>query len=286
MILEAKIHQVMERLANNESDQLEIKREWIDEAVEMVREGLERQLFREQEPFRVRMSNISKPTCQLQMEKAGTPKTRMPYNHIMRMMHGDMIEAIMQLVLRISGANITGGKNKVKLNVAGTEVRGEDDIEIDHKVFDTKSASPWAFKNKWSEGFAGLKKSDDFGYIGQLVGYSVAQKKEPGGWIVVDKSSGEVKVVEVDLTKKEVKGILGDMKSTVKALDGDFKRCFEPEDETFRRKPTGSKRLSTTCGFCSFTSSCWPNAKLLPQTGSQAKSPRHYWYTEYEGEKL
>jgi len=286
LILEAKIHQVMERLANNESDQLEIKKEWIDEAVEMVREGLERQLFREQEPFRVRMSNISKPTCQLQMEKAGKPKTRMPYNHIMRMMHGDMIEAIMQLVLRISGANITGGKNKVTLNVAGTEVRGEDDIEIDHKVFDTKSASPWAFGNKWSKGFAGLQESDDFGYIGQLVGYSAAQNKEPGGWIVVDKSSGQVKVVEADLKKRDIKKILGNMSTAVKSLDGEFKRCFEPEDELFRRKPTGSKRLSATCGFCSFLGSCWPNAQYLPQTGSQAKEPRHYWYTEYEGKEL
>ena len=276
----------MERLSNNESDQIEIKKEWIDEAVEMVREGLERLLLREPEPFRVRMSYISKPTCQLHMEKQAKPKSRMPYNHIMRMMHGDMIEAIMQLILRISGANITGGKNKVKLDVAGTEVRGEDDIEIDHKVFDTKSASPWAFKNKWSEGFAGLQKSDDFGYIGQLVGYSVAQKKEPGGWVVVDKSSGEVKVVEADLSKPQLKEILGSMKDTVQALDGEFKRCFEPEDENFRRKPTGSKRLSTTCGFCSFTASCWPNAKFLPQTGSQAKSPRHYWYTEYEGKEL
>ena len=207
----------MERLSNNESDQLEIKKEWIDEAVEMVREGLERQLFREQEPFRVRMSNISKPTCQLHMEKQGKPKSRMPYNHIMRMMHGDMIEAIMQLILRISGANITGGKNKVKLDVAGTEVRGEDDIEIDHKVFDTKSASPWAFGNKWSKGFAGLQESDDFGYIGQLVGYSAAQNKEPGGWIVVDKSSGQVKVVEADLKKRDIKKILGNMSTAVKS---------------------------------------------------------------------
>lgn len=286
MILEAQIHKSCDKLSNNEAHLLDIKPEWIDECVEMVREGLHKQLFRENEPFRVRMSNISRPTCQLQMDKAGAKKARMPYNHIIRMMHGDIIEAVMQLILRISGANITGGKHKVKLKVAGTEVRGEDDIEIDGKIFDTKSASPWAFGNKWSKGFEGLKESDDFGYIGQLVGYSVAQKKQPGGWIVVDKSSGQVKVVEANLSKPEIKEILGSMKDTVKALDGEFKRCFEPEDENFRRKPTGSKRLCATCGFCSFLDTCWPNAQYLPQTGSQAQSPKHYWYTQYEGKEL
>jgi len=286
LILEAQIHQTLDRLSNNEADQLHIDPSWIDECVEMVREGLHKQLFRENEAFRVRMSNISKPTCQLQMEKAGKPKARMPYNHIMRMMHGDMIEAIIQLVLRISKANITGGKNKVTLDVDGTEVRGEDDIEIDGKVFDTKSASPWAFGNKWSKGFDGLKASDDFGYIGQLVGYSVTQGKEPGGWIVVDKSSGQVKVVEANLSKREINKIKKQMSDTVKALDGKFERCFEPEDETFRRKPTGSKKLCSTCGFCSFLDSCWPNAQYLPQTGSQAQNPKHYWYVQYEGKEL
>ena len=66
----------------------------------------------------------------------------------------------------------------------------------------------------------------------------------------------------------------------------EFKRCFEPEDETFRKELTGSKRLPTQCGFCSYLGSCWPHAQHLPQTMSQAKSPRHYWYTEYEGEVL
>ena len=55
----------MDRLSNNEADQLNIDPAWIDECVEMVREGLHKQLFRENEAFRVRMSNISKPTCKL-----------------------------------------------------------------------------------------------------------------------------------------------------------------------------------------------------------------------------
>lgn len=285
-MLEAKLHMTLDKLSNNEGHLLDIKPEYIDEAVEMVRDALTKQLFRQDEDFRVRMSNISKPSCQLQMEKAGAPKSRLPYNHIVRMMHGDLIEAIIQLVLRISGVEITGGKNKVSLDVAGVEVKGEDDVEIEGKVYDTKSASPWAFANKWSAGFDGLRKSDDFGYIGQLVGYAAAQGKKEGGWIVVDKSSGQVKVVEAALSASDRKQILKEMERTVKVLEEPFQRCFEPEDELFRRKPTGSKRLSATCGFCSFLSTCWPKAQYLPQTGSEAKSPKHYWYVQYEGEEL
>ena len=283
-MLEVKIRKACSRLSNNEP--IKVEPEWIDECVEMIREALHKQFFRKKEKFRPRMSNISRPSCQLQMEKRGKPKARLPYNFIVRMLHGDIIEAVMQLILRASGANITGGKNKVKLDLDGTEVRGEDDIEIDGKIFDVKSASPWAFKNKWSSGLEGLREADDFGYVGQLVGYSVAQNKKPGGWIVVDKSSGEINVVEAPLRAKDTKDIIQGMKDNLKALDGRFKRCFESEEEFFRKKPTGSKKLPATCGFCPFIGSCWPKAQNLPMTLSQAQNPKHFWYTEYAGKKL
>ena len=62
------------------------------------------------------------------------------------MMIGDYVEILTDFVLKVAGANITGGKDKVSLDVAGTTIKGTDDIEIDGKVFDVKSASPWAFK--------------------------------------------------------------------------------------------------------------------------------------------
>lgn len=280
-MIEAEIRHALDKLSNDED--IFVDEQWIDDAAEMFRLAMRKQFLpSEERTFRLRMSNIGKPLCQLQMEKANAPKARHPYNFIMRMAIGDATEAIMEIVLRAAGLNVTGGKNKVKLDLGNAVINGEDDIEIDHKIWDTKSCSPWAFSNKWVNGYDALKKSDDFGYIAQMVGYSHGQGKEAGGWFVVNKSTGEVLAVEAAITEDDKKAVLNDVRSKVEALENDmpFQRCFEAEPEMFQRKPTGKKRLPTACGFCDFMKTCWPNAVHRPQTGSKAQSPRYYWYDE------
>jgi hypothetical protein len=220
------------------------------------------------------------------MEKSGVEPARRPANHIIRMMIGDAVEVYVTAILKLANANITGGKDIVSFDIAGTTIKGESDIDIDGAVYDIKSASSWAFKNKWQEGYEALKKSDDFGYIGQLYGYSEGQGKKMGGWIVADKSSGEVVFVEATPTEAEKKALQRKLEATVTRVQADapFTRCFEAEDEYFYRKPTGNKRLPMSCSFCDYKAHCWPDAVYRPQTGSQAKSPRHYWYAEYSDE--
>lgn len=281
-MIEAELELASSRLSNQKFDELDIKDEFIEDAVSEFREALKRQLSPRETDFRLRMSNIGKPRCQLQKEKAGADRTDMPYNHWMRMVHGDITEILQTFLLKISGAEVTGGKEKVSLKLGKHTVEGEDDIHIDGKVYDIKSSAPWAFANKWSKGFEELKHSDDFGYIPQLVGYAKAQGKKAGGWIVMDKSTGGMKVVECDLSAEEEAEILSKMEETATILDEDrpFEKCFGLEEETFRRVPTGKKKLAMTCTFCSFLSSCWPNAELRPQTKSQAQNPRMVWYAE------
>lgn len=282
-MIEAEIRHALDRLSNNED--IFVDEKWIDDAAEMFREAMRKQFLpsEDRRDFRLRMSNIGRPLCQLQMEKSGAPKARMSYNHIMRMAIGDATECIMEIVIRAAGLNVTGGKTKVELDLGNAVIKGEDDIEIDDKVWDTKSCSPWAFSNKWADGIEGLRKGDDFGYMAQMIGYSHGQGKQPGGWFVVNKSTGEVMAVTADLHEGEAKAILDEVREKVDAINSDapFKRCFEAEEETFYKKPTGNKRLPTACGFCDFMKTCWPEAVHKPQTGSQAKSPRYYWYSEY-----
>ena len=281
-MLEAQIRRTLDLLSNNEP--VEYDDQWVEDAGEMFKDALRKQLSGRENDFRLRMSNIGRPSCQLQMEKAGAERARMPYNHIMRMMLGDAVECIMEVILRVSGANITGGKSQAEFNIADTTINGEDDIEIDNKVYDTKSASPWAYDNKWSEGWHGLAKDDAFGYTAQLLGYSQGLGKQPGGWIVVNKSTGEVRVVDACPSEDEVKKINEQVTQTIQKITSDapFERCFAPVDEYFRSKPTGNKRLSNSCSFCSYVAECWPDAVYKPQAMSQAKNPKYYWYTEYK----
>jgi len=281
-ILEAQIHMVMDRLSNGEP--VEVKEEDIKEAVAQYEALLRRSLQRGKDKFRIRMSNIGRPLCQLQMQKADAVAARMPYESVLKFHTGDIHEVFIELMLKIAGVNITGGKSQAKLDVAGITVSGEDDIEIDHKVFDTKSSSPWAFENKWGMGFGAVKAEDSFGYVAQLLGYSDGLGLEPGGWIVTNKSTGEVKVVEADFTQQDKEKTRGEIHNTVSVLTDDgapFVKCFEPEAEYFRRVPTGNMRLHTSCTFCSYMNQCWPKAVYKPQAGSKAVNPRHYWYSEY-----
>lgn len=285
-MLELKLHMVMDKLSNGV--EVEVDPKWIDEATEMFKESLIKQLTPRDPSFRLRMSNIGRAPCQLQMEKSGAPKSAMPYNHIFRMMYGDATETIVELLCKIAGVNITGGKSQAEWQVGDTLIRGENDIEIDNKVYDTKSTSPWAFDNKWQDGWRGVAHDDAFGYTGQLLGYARGTKMPMGGWIVVNKASGELKVVEVDPQPEEIEALEKKIENTVAVVSDDsipFARCFEPTVENFRKVPTGSLRLNMSCNFCNYKSTCWPNAVYRPQTGSKAQAPRHYWYSEYAGDK-
>jgi hypothetical protein len=280
-ILEASLHSTLDKLSNGED--VEVKDEWIDEACAQLRAALEKQLKTKRDPeFRLRMSNIGRPLCQLQMAAKGEDSGRMDYSFIMKMLFGDSVEILTRLLLKINGANVTSDGDKVKLNVSDVSISGESDIDINNKVYDIKSCSPWAFKNKWSEGFEGMLKDDGFGYVGQLFGYADAQKKAPGGWIVVDKSSGEIAVVEVKANKQQVASIRQKRKDVVEAISQNkpFQRCFEDEPEFWRRKPTGNKKINKKCHFCDYKKACWPKAVYTENVFSTAQSKPFYWYTE------
>ena len=279
-MLEQQLHMVLDKLSNDEFDGLTIDDAWIEEAGEEFKAALRKQLTPQDRDFRLRMSNIGKPLCQLQHAAMGSEKKRKTYNFKIQMMIGDAVESIANIMLKIAGANITGGKNQVEMTFGPVTVKGEDDIEIDHKIYDVKSCSPWAFDNKWSKGYQGLKNNDDFGYVGQLTGYAQAQNKELGGWIVVNKSDGRIAVVEADVSKTEKDMNLFMMRYNVEQIQkgAPLKRQYEPITDTFRSKPTGLKRLPKSCEFCDFTQACYPTAKYMAHPQSQAKNPPMYWF--------
>lgn len=283
-MLELQIRHTLEKLSNNEGQDLHVDDQWIEDAGEFFKDALRRQFGRVQEAPRLRASNIGRPKCQIQMAMSGQPEVRKPYNHIIRMIHGDIIESVMEVILRIAKVNITGGKNRIELGVSNTVIKGEDDIEIDGKIFDIKSCSPWAYNNKWSKGYQGLKADDSFGYIGQIYAYSEGQNKDAGGWIVVDKSSGEVSVISADMDKAEKSRVADMITDTVKTIEEDrpFERCFELEDDKFARKFTGLKRLGSACSFCDYAKACWPSAEYKPHPMSKSEKPPHYWFVEEE----
>ena len=127
------------------------------------------------------------------------------------------------------------------------------------------------------ESFDTLKEGDGFGYIGQLAGYAKATNTKAGGWWVVNKANGDFKYVPA--TGIEVDKEVSKMEETIKAVESkELVRCFEPEPEYFRSKPTGNMVLNKNCTFCDFRQACWETLEVLPAQKSSAKEPKMVQY--------
>ena len=77
-------------------------------------------------------------------------------------------------------------------------------------------------------------------------------EKPFGGWIAINKSTGEWTVCEApefqdDHRDKFIK-VASDNYSALKNKT-EFKKCFDDVEETFRGKPTGNRTLGTVCSL-------------------------------------
>jgi len=256
-----------------------------DETITQVSDDIKEALYKQfgggnkRGDFRLRMSNVGRPTCQLWYQK-NKPEVALPFptTFIMNMMLGDIVEAVFKGILKEARVNYEEPEN-VTLEMDGQSINGTYDIVIDGAVDDIKSASNWSYSNKFLS-YETLAKGDGFGYVGQLAGYAKASGKKVGGWWVVNKANGAFKYVPADgLDLDEEMGKIQKTVDTVK--ENKFERCFEPVPETFRGKATGNKVLNEGCRFCSYRFDCWDNLVELPAVMSKAKVPP---MTAYIGE--
>ena len=252
--------------------------ETINRVGEEIKESLKRQFAggNKRDGFRLRMSNIGRPSCQLWFEK-NRPETALPRptTFVMNMMIGDIVESGFKELLTETKVDYKDSDTvALKIDDKNT-ISGSYDLVVDGAVDDIKSASDWSYKYKF-DSYESLASGDSFGYVGQLAGYAKASGYRAGGWWVVNKANGQFKYVpaNIDMDKE-----LNKVKQSIKAVKSkDLVRCFEPEPETFRGKETGNMVLNKNCNFCSYRQACWETLKELPAQMSQAKEPKMVQY--------
>ena len=268
---ELALHQYLDNATKGKSS---MSKETIKQVSKDIEETLSRQFGSrtKRDKFKLRMSNVGRPSCQLWFEKNKPEKALpRPTTFVMNMMIGDIIEAIFKGLLKEAGVKYENS-DKVKLDLDGTQIEGTYDLVINDAVDDIKSASNWSYINKF-DSFEKLKESDGFGYIAQLAGYAKASNKKAGGWWVVNKANGDFKYVPA--TSLDIEQECTNIKNTISKIEDDkFERCFEPIDETFRGKPTGNKILNDGCIFCAFRYECWESLQDLPSLVSQAQTKK------------
>ncbi len=273
------IHQYLENATSGKSA---MSQENIEQVATDIKDALNRQFnTKREDKFRLRMSNIGRPSCQLWFEK-NKPETALPKptTFVMNMMIGDIVEAVFKAVLREANVKFEDTDNVTLELDENTKISGSYDLVMNDSVDDIKSASDWSYKYKF-DSYESLHSGDSFGYVGQLAGYAKALGKKAGGWWVLNKANGLFKYVRahIDMDKE-----LDKIKKNIKATESkELVRCFEPEPETFRGKETGNIVLNKNCTFCSYRNACWENLIELPAQMSKAKEPKMVQYVSLKG---
>lgn len=273
------IHQYLENATSGKSS---MSQENIEQVATDIKDALNRQFnTKREDKFRLRMSNIGRPSCQLWFEK-NRPETALPKptTFVMNMMIGDIVEAVFKAVLREANVKFEDTDNVTLELDEDIKISGSYDLVMNDSVDDIKSASDWSYKYKF-DSYESLHSGDSFGYVGQLAGYAKALGKKAGGWWVLNKANGLFKYVRahIDMDKE-----LDKIKKNVKATESkELVRCFEPEPETFRGKETGNIVLNKNCTFCSYRNACWENLIELPAQMSKAKEPKMVQYVSLKG---
>lgn len=288
MLAEAKVKNFLQAAVRGEAS---LPPSVIEQFASDCKEVLEKQFDRNPE-WRIRMSGLGHPLCQQVMGRDGY-KEEMTYNAILRFLIGDLVECAVVAILKGAGVNIVEAHTKCEVQVSDQHepVQGTLDLIIEDevdgkKVWDVKSASPFSFSQKFGKGYYAIKEDDPFGYIMQGHLYAESVGLPFGGWIVVDKSSGEIAFVEAPNNQSEDRAQCLELaKQNVEKLNSDFsfkKPPISPEAEMHsvngERVPTGNTLLNRQCSFCGYKKICWPDAVHFRKVTSRAKNPPMAWY--------
>ena len=258
----------------------------LSEFAELSKKALEKHFTRKKEDFRLRMSNVGKPLCQLQMQAKGVEPEKPSHDFIVRMIIGDMLEALVIVLLKAAKIEVKSQHQKVSLGVGDRQIEGEYDIELDDGIYDIKSVSPFSFTTKFNadNGYDKIKQSDSFGYISQGHGYGMAANKPFKGWIAINKTTGEIVFTDSKHTDEEKKEVYSKIYNTSVALldEKPFERCFTDVEEVYYSKPTGNRTLGIECSYCPYKHDCWDKLEFRRQLPSKGKNPKWTWYTKID----
>jgi len=196
---------------------------------------------------KLRMSNIGRKSRQLWFDTRAedTQSENIPAHVFIKFLYGHLLEEIVLFLIRLSGHTVTNEQKEVKVN----GIKGHMDCVIDGEVVDIKTASSYAFK-KFKDGT--LAEQDTFGYLAQLAGYEAAEGTNNGGFLALNKESGELTLYRPDdFDKPNIKKRITDIKKLVK-LETPPELCYNPIPEG----KSGNMKLPRECTYCRHKFEC------------------------------
>ena len=198
---------------------------------------------------KLRMSVLGKPPRQLWYDRFSPKKTK-SYDASLniKFLYGHILEHLLLYLAELTGHKVADQQKKVEID----NIKGHIDATVDGEVCDVKSASSFSFK-KFKTGE--LVGDDPFGYHAQLSGYETGMGTNKGGFLVMDKSSGDVCFYKPDeLAKPNVTTLIKTLQDTLKS-DTPPEKCYQLSETK-----GGNKSLPIGCQFCAHKWECYKDA--------------------------
>jgi len=195
----------------------------------------------------LRMSNIGKPMRQLWYDMRSESKTteRIKPSVFIKFLYGHMLEEVLLMLIKIAGHEVTDEQKEV--SVSG--IKGHMDCVIDGEVIDIKTASGFAFKKFYNKTLA---EDDIFGYLAQLAGYEAAMGTNKGGFLAMNKESGEIALYRPDsYDKPDIKKKIKTVKTLIK-IDTPPELCYNPVPDG----AAGNMQIARGCTWCRHKFEC------------------------------
>ena len=198
----------------------------------------------------LRMSNIGRPLRRLWYDlNTEQEKEQIDAPTFIKFLYGHLLEVLLLFFVRLAGHVVESEQKEV--TVSG--IKGHMDSVIDGEVIDVKTASGYAFK-KFKEGT--LAQNDSFGYLSQLAGYEKAEKTNNGGFLVMNKETGELTVfIPDDLEKPNITHRIKEVKQAVKRKTPP-NYCYPPIPDGV----SGNMKLPRDCTWCPHKFECHKDA--------------------------
>lgn len=235
----------------SEGKGLELSEEQLDSFGKDMAEALKHWASPHTQPRNtLRMSNIGKPLRRLwyDMKEDSSQEVISPSLQI-KFLYGHLLEVLLLFFVRLAGHEVTDEQKEIK--VSG--IKGHMDCKINGQVVDVKTASGYAFK-KFKDGT--LSEKDSFGYLSQLAGYEEAEGTEFGGFLVMNKETGELTTfIPDDLDKPNIKEKIKVVKRAIKK-DTPPELCYTPINEG----ASGNMKLPMDCSWCPHKFTCHSDA--------------------------
>jgi len=166
-----------------------------------------------------------------------------------KFLYGHLLEEIVLMLVRMTDHKVTDEQKEVDVN----GIVGHMDCKINGEVVDVKTASRFAF-NKFKDGR--LAQDDPFGYLGQLAGYEAAEGTENGGFLVINKESGELCMYTPDdMDKPNIKTSIKSLIPALK-LDTPPELCYTPIPDGKK----GNMKLPKGCSWCKYKYECYKDS--------------------------